>query len=219
MLAVDGPGLDAFIAGASAGIEGAAPQTMLTPGIHAAYDKAVAALAGHTGVRTLARGAEAAGPNAARAAFFETDAENFAADEQLQAEVFGSSSLLVRAPDAAALHALVAKLEGQLTIALHIDAGDHADAAALLPVLEEKAGRILVNGYGTGVEVSDAMVHGGPFPATSDSRTTSVGTLAIRRFLRPVSYQDLPQELLAEALRDGNPLGINRMVDGKIAKQ
>ena len=218
VLAIDGPGLDAFIAGASAGIEGAAPQTMLTPGIHAAYDRAVGALASHAGVKTLARGAEATGPHTARAAFFETTAENFAGDEHLQAEVFGSSSLLVRAPDAAALHALVARLEGQLTIALHIDADDHGAAAALLPVLEEKAGRILVNGYGTGVEVSDAMVHGGPFPATSDGRTTSVGTLAIRRFLRPVSYQDMPQALLGEALRDGNPLGINRMVDGKIGK-
>ncbi len=218
VLAVDGPGLDAFIAGAAAGIDGAAPQTMLTPGIHAAYDRAVGAFASHAGVKTLARGAEPTGPNDARAAFFETSADNFAGDEHLQAEVFGSSALLVRAPDAAALRTLVAKLEGQLTIALHIDADDHADAASLLPVLEEKAGRILVNGFGTGVEVSDAMVHGGPFPATSDGRTTSVGTLAIRRFLRPVSYQDMPEALLAEALRNGNPLEINRMVDGKLAK-
>ncbi len=218
VLAIDGPGLDAFIAGASAGIEGAAPQTMLSPGIHAAYQKGVDAFASHAHVKTLARGAEPTGPHDARPAFFETRADDFAGDEHLQAEVFGSSSLLVRAPDAATLRTLVGKLEGQLTIALHIDEADHADAASLLPILEEKAGRILVNGYGTGVEVADAMVHGGPFPATSDGRTTSVGTLAIRRFLRPVCYQDLPQALLAEALRDGNPLEINRMVDGKVGR-
>ena len=215
VLAVDGPGLDAFVAGATAGIEGAAAQTMLTPGIHAAYGTAVETLAAHPGVKTLARGAPATGPHEARAALFETRAADFGADRHLQAEVFGASSLLVRAPDAAGLLQAVSALEGQLTIALHMDAGDGADAARLLPVLEEKAGRILVNGFGTGVEVADAMVHGGPFPATSDGgRTTSVGTLAIRRFLRPVCYQDFPPELLPDALRDGNPAGINRIVDG-----
>ena len=109
-------------------------------------------------------------------------------------------------------------LEGQLTIALHMDKDDYATAAKLMPVLENKAGRILVNGFGTGVEVSHAMVHGGPFPATSDSRATSVGTLAMDRFLRPVCYQDMPQELLPEALRDGNPLGIFRRTDGQLGK-
>ncbi|WP_242010729.1 aldehyde dehydrogenase (NADP(+)) [Acetobacter musti] len=218
VLGVDGPGLDEFIAGAVAGIEGATPQTMLTPGIHAAYDRGVGRFASHAGVRTLARGGEPSGPHEAQAALFETDLAGFLADGHLQDEVFGPSSLLVRVPDAGAFSDVLAHLEGQLTIALHIDEPDHAAVTTLLPVLEEKAGRILVNGFGTGVEVADAMVHGGPFPATSDSRTTSVGTLAIRRFLRPVCYQDLPQTLLAPALRDGNPLGISRMIDGKIAK-
>jgi alpha-ketoglutaric semialdehyde dehydrogenase len=85
-------------------------------------------------------------------------------------------------------------------------------ARALLPVLERKVGRILVNGYPTGVEVCDAMVHGGPFPATSDGRSTSVGTAAIERFMRPVSYQNLPDALMPDALRDGNPLGLARRI-------
>ena len=84
-----------------------------------------------------------------------------------------------------------------------------------MPLLEEKVGRILINGYPTGVEVCDAMVHGGPYPATSDARGTSVGTLAIDRFLRPVCYQNYPQSLLPEALRDGNPLGLRRLVNGQ----
>jgi len=99
---------------------------------------------------------------------------------------------------------------------LQMDEADTDAARALLPTLERKAGRLLVNGWPTGVEVCHAMVHGGPFPATSDSRTTSVGTLAIRRFLRPVCYQDLPDALLPEALREANPLGLPRLVDGKL---
>ena len=108
-------------------------------------------------------------------------------------------------------------IEGQLTIALHLDDEDVADAAILMPVAEEKAGRILCNGFGTGVrEVAHATVHGGPFPSTSDGRTTSVGSLAIRRFLRPVCYQDLPGPLVPRGLQDQNPLKVPRLVNGKI---
>jgi NADP-dependent aldehyde dehydrogenase len=92
-------------------------------------------------------------------------------------------------------------LEGQLTATLHLTAQDHALAARLLPILERKAGRLIANGWPTGVEVAHAMVHGGPFPATSDGRSTSVGTLAIERFLRPVCYQDFPDALLPRSLR------------------
>ncbi|GEM_PF-5085587 len=98
---------------------------------------------------------------------------------------------------------------------LHLDAGDTEIARSLLPILERKAGRILANGWPTGVEVCHAMVHGGPWPATTDSRTTSVGTAAIERFLRPVCYQDLPAELLPQALQDANPLQLHRLVDGQ----
>jgi len=116
--------------------------------------------------------------------------------------------------DEADMAEVAGALEGQLTATLHLDPADHALAARLLPVLEDKAGRILANGWPTGVEVCHAMVHGGPFPATSDPRSTSVGTLAIRRFLRPVCYQDLPEALLPAAVQTGNPLGLPRLVDG-----
>lgn len=109
-------------------------------------------------------------------------------------------------------------LEGQLTAALHLDAADHDAARTLLPSLERLAGRILVNGFGTGVEVGHAMVHGGPWPSTSDGRTTSVGSLAIARFVRPVSYQDLPDDLLPAALRAESALRHTWRVDGKASR-
>ena len=107
-------------------------------------------------------------------------------------------------------------ITGRMTV--QMDDGDLEAARLLLPVLERKVGRILVNGYPTGVEVGHAMVHGGPYPSTSDGRSTSVGTLAIRRFLRPVCYQDLPAALLPAALRDGNPLGLWRRLDGTLGQ-
>jgi NADP-dependent aldehyde dehydrogenase len=122
--------------------------------------------------------------------------------------------LLVRHDGWEALVPLLRGLEGQLTITIHMTEADEALAARLLPVLETKAGRILVNGWPTGVEVSHAMVHGGPFPATSDSRTTSVGTLAIRRFLRPICYQNLAASLLPAPLAEANPWRLWRRMDG-----
>jgi NADP-dependent aldehyde dehydrogenase len=114
--------------------------------------------------------------------------------------------------------ALAERLEGQLTATIQMDADDMADAKLLLPILERRAGRILVNGFPTGVEVSDAMVHGGPYPATSDGRSTSVGTLAVQRFLRPVCYQDFPEGLLPASLREENPDGLWRQRDGIIGR-
>ncbi|WP_372396433.1 aldehyde dehydrogenase (NADP(+)) [Azospirillum sp. HJ39] len=218
LLGVEGPELDRFAAAAVAALGGSTAATMLTPGIHAAYDAGVTALAGSGAVTTLARGLACNGPNQAQAAFFATTAEAFLADTRLQEEVFGAASLLIRCPDAAAMRTVAERLEGQLTATLQMEAADEAAVAALIPVLERKAGRILANGWPTGVEVCHAMVHGGPFPATSDSRSTSVGTLAVRRFLRPVCYQDLPAGLLPEALRDGNPLGLWRRVDGTLGR-
>jgi NADP-dependent aldehyde dehydrogenase len=143
------------------------------------------------------------------------DLAAFEGSEVLQEEIFGAASLVVRYDDAAELVEAASRLEGQLTATLQLTAADHELAAALLPVLERKAGRILANGWPTGVEVGHAMVHGGPFPATSDSRSTSVGTLAIERFLRPVAYQNIPDELLPAALRDANPWQLPRLVEGQ----
>lgn len=214
VLAVDGPDLDAFLTSAATTLQDSAALTMLTPAIHGAYRQGVEALASHGSVRIVARGVAEAGPTEAQAAIFQTDMASFLADPRLGDEVFGSSSLVVRCPDAASLRVVAEGLEGQLTTTLHMDEADVPLARALLPVLERKAGRILVNGFPTGVEVGHAMVHGGPYPATSDTRTTSVGSLAIDRFLRPVCYQDLPEALLPASLKDGNPLGIPRMLEG-----
>jgi NADP-dependent aldehyde dehydrogenase len=205
ILAIEGAGLDAFVTAASEALAGSAATTMLTGGIRTAYDTGVAALERHPAVRTIARGPVGTGVTAGRAALFATTAAEFLADATLGHEVFGASSLLVRCTDEGALRTVLAAVEGQLTATLQMDAGDTAMAARLLPLLERKAGRILANGWPTGVEVTHAMVHGGPYPATSDSRTTSVGSLAIDRFLRPVAYQNLPAGLLPPAVRDAPP--------------
>ncbi len=215
VLAIDGPDLDAFIASAAAAMTDAAPATMLTPGIHASFEQGVDALAGHDAVKTVARGKVGDGVNQAVGAIFDTTAEAFLADRALSHEVFGSSSVVVRCRDMGEIARVIAGLEGQLTATLQMDAADEADAARLVPVIARRVGRILANGWPTGVEVAPAMVHGGPFPATSDGRTTSVGTLAIARYLRPVCFQNLAPALLPAALDDANPWGIARRLDGK----
>jgi NADP-dependent aldehyde dehydrogenase len=218
VLGAEGKELEAFTGKVAENLTGVASQTMLTPGIHQAYAGGVERLAKNAAVKTVARGQAPSGPYNGQAAFFSTDAKSFVADHSLRDEVFGSSSVLVRCPDVAAMRGILESLEGQLTITLQMDPEDMAYARELLPVLERKAGRLLVNGFPTGVEVSHAMVHGGPYPSTSDGRSTSVGSYAIYRFLRPVCYQDFPAALLPEVLRDGNPAGIPVRLDGKLAR-
>jgi len=216
VLAVDGPDLDAFIAAASAALKETSAQTMLTPGIHKTYESSIDKAASHADVTIAARGLEAKSGHQGQSALFVTTADAFRKNHELQEEIFGASSLVVRCPDLTSMRELIESLEGQLTSALHIDEADYADARTFLPALERRTGRILVNGFGTGVEVGHAMVHGGPYPSTADGRSTSVGSLAIDRFLRPVSYQDLPEALLPDALKIDNPLGLNRRIDGKL---
>lgn len=215
ILGVEGPGLDRFVEAAEAALSEVPASTMLTPGIHKAYDSSVEAIAAHPEVTTEARGKSGRGYQG-QAALFSTTAEAFRKHPQLQEEIFGASSLVVRCPDLEAMLGIVEALEGQLTAALHIDEMDYGDARTFLPALERRVGRILANGFGTGVEVGHAMVHGGPYPSTADGRSTSVGSLAIFRFLRPVSYQDMPDALLHDALKTGNPLGLTRRLDGKL---
>ncbi len=202
VLAIDGEGLDAFLEAAAEAIAADDPALMLTPQIHASYRDATAALASRNDVTTVATGPPGAGPGRAQAHLFSIDADRFLADRSLGHEMFGAAAIVVRCRDAAQLQAVLEGLEGQLTATLQMDHADIALATALLPLLERKAGRILANGWPTGVEVVAAMVHGGPYPATSDARTTSVGALAIERFLRPICYQNLPQALLPAVLRD-----------------
>ena len=216
LLALEGPGLDTFVASVKQTLEESSPAPMLTSGIFQTYQAGTARLLRHSGVSVLAQGQVATGANSGQSFLFGTTAESFLADESLKEEVFGASSLFVRCRDFASLLNVVEHLEGQLTLTLHMEAADLDYARSLLPALERKAGRVLANGWPTGVEVAHAMVHGGPFPATSDGASTSVGTLAIRRFLRPVCYQDVPADLLPLFLRDANPTHIPRRRDGKL---
>jgi 2,5-dioxopentanoate dehydrogenase len=216
VIAADGPGLDAFIAAARDALARSTATPMLTPAIAANYASGVQALAAEADL--VVRGAASDNTTTCRAALFTTNATGFGGSEVLTAEVFGSSSLIVRCADADEMNVVAAGLEGQLTATVHADDTDHDAAARLLPTLETKAGRILFNGWPTGVEVGHAMVHGGPFPATSDSRTTSVGARAIERFLRPVAYQDVPNSLLPSVIADGNPDGLWRRIDGQLTR-
>jgi NADP-dependent aldehyde dehydrogenase len=213
LLALEGPQLDAFIPLVAAQVRGSAPSTMLTAHIQSAYASALTRLCAMPGVTVAALGARAEGCQS-QTALLIAQAETVLAERRLQEELFGPASLLVRCRDLAQLCEVAESLEGQLTACVHMESADLGTARQLLPVLERKAGRVLFNGFPTGVEVSHAMVHGGPYPATSDPRFTSVGTLAIRRFLRPVCYQDVPAALLPQSLQDGNPLGLWRLRDG-----
>ena len=196
-------------------VSGSSGATMLNPGISAAYDSGAGALGDNDAVKAVAFGQTGDGQCQAGAALFRTSAESFLSDESLSSELFGPSTLVVTHDGADKMLALARSLEGQLTATVH---GTDADLEAncdLLEVLETKVGRVVINAFPTGVEVCHAMVHGGPFPATSDGRTTSVGTRAIHRFTRLVCYQGFPDALLPAELRESNPLGIRRLVEGE----
>ncbi|MDD2049348.1 aldehyde dehydrogenase (NADP(+)) [Pseudomonas putida] len=194
-----------------------AAQTMLNAGTLASYGKGVQALLAHPGISHLA-GQPQQGRQA-QPQLFKADVKLLIeGDPLLQEEVFGPATVLVEVADVGELHQALSGLHGQLTATLIGETADLQAHAELLPLLEQKVGRVLFNGYPTGVEVCDAMVHGGPYPATSDARGTSVGSLAIERFLRPVCYQNCPDALLPEALQNANPLGIARLVDGQSSR-
>lgn len=214
VIAVDGPGLDAFIVAARDALAESSATPMLTPGIADAFADGVTKLSGEADL--IVRGEAGDSQTSCRAALFGTDVHSFLKSETLQAEVFGSASLIVRCADAAEMQTVAENIEGQLTATVHADESDYDDVRQLLPRLELKAGRIVFGGWPTGVEVCHAMVHGGPSPATSDSRTTSVGARAIERYLRPVCYQDVPKSLLPSAIADGNPDKLWRRIDGRL---
>lgn len=217
VLGIAGGDFDRFAASAAAALRSFEAGTMLTPGIAESYQGGVSELAGHEGVDVLAQGAHAECKGGA--ALFKTSGAHFAERHALHAEVFGPASLLVACRDEDEMLAIAELLEGQLTATLQMEKDDLPLARRLLPALERKVGRILANGFPTGVEVSTAMVHGGPFPATSDGRSSSVGTAAIARFLRPVCYQNLDQALLPEALRDITGRQFWRRRDGELTKE
>jgi NADP-dependent aldehyde dehydrogenase len=217
VMGVAGPDFDRFRTAAQAAVEAKAATTMLNSGIHRAYCEGATEWAKDSGVRALSAGsAPSPGSYAGQPKLFATSAQHFLESPKLLEEVFGPAALLIECGGTDEMLAVAKYLNGQLTATLHLAEEDIAFARVLVPLLERKAGRLLVNGFPTGVEVCYAMVHGGPSPATSDSRVTSVGAMSIERFLRPVCYQDFPAELLSEALQDSNPLHLWRLVEGKL---
>ncbi len=200
-------------------LQQAAPGVMLTSYIQEAYSAGIEKLSRTKGVRTLVKGSSAEKGHYAPAYLFQSTAETFLNEHSLEEEVFGPSTLAVDVDNKEQLLRVARQLGGHLTATLHATENDLREYSELISILEQKVGRLIVNGYPTGVEVTHAMVHGGPYPATTDSRSTSVGTDAIRRFSRPVCYQGFPQSLLPDELKDTNPLGILRMVNGKWGKE
>ncbi|WP_424980079.1 aldehyde dehydrogenase (NADP(+)) [Leisingera sp. S232] len=190
-----------FIDTATAALSQSAPQTMLTEGIAGAYRKGQRRVAATTGVRALLT--TSCDTRSAAPYLYMTDARTWLNNQILAEEVFGPLGLVITAQDDAEMLEIARALQGQLTCTLHLDDADTGQGQTLLPVLERKAGRVLANGFPTGVEVSDTMVHGGPYPASTNFGATSVGTLSIRRFLRPVCYQNIPKALLPEDLQEG----------------
>ena len=218
VIGIAGEAFSNFLAALGAQLADQPGQTMLNAGTLRSYAQGVQRLHQPPGVRHLA-GADQAGDQA-QAQLFQADVSLLLdGDSLLQEEVFGPATVAVAVADEAELRRALQALHGQLTATLIAEPQDLQRFAALVPLLQRKAGRLLVNGYPTGVEVCDAMVHGGPYPATSDARGTSVGTLAIDRFLRPVCYQDYPDALLPDALKNANPLGLQRLVDGQHSRE
>lgn len=208
------PAFTEFLEAFAQNMGGQPAQTMLNAGALSSYRKGLEHIAAHGQVDHLAGRAQ--GDAQAQPQLFKADVQLLLdGDALLQEEIFGPATVVVEVADPAQLRAALDSLHGQLTATLIADPADLDPFSDLLPLLEDKVGRLLLNGYPTGVEVSDAMVHGGPYPATSDARGTSVGTLAIDRFLRPVCYQNYPDQYLPPALQDSNPLGLDRLVDGQ----
>lgn len=195
-----------------------AAATMLTPRIHAAFEEGVEKLGKQKDVVLLAKGKIEEEGFRGVGHLFQTNARNFLGNENLEEEIFGPSTLAVTTENKAELIEIAKKLKGHLTATLWTTDDDLKEYAELIAILERKAGRLIRNGFPTGVEVCHAMVHGGPFPATTDSHSTSVGTRAIIRFTRPVCYQNFPDALLPDALKNDNPLGIWRLVNGERKK-
>ncbi|MET7438883.1 aldehyde dehydrogenase (NADP(+)) [Streptomyces sp. NPDC004082] len=217
LLAVDGPGYAELRDAAAAEVQKWDARPMLTPGIHDTYARNVRRHQ-DSGATTLGQGAAPVGDTDGQALLLEVTGAQFLAEPTLREEVFGPTLLLVKLTSEKELLEAARAFRGQLSATLHADAADSTTAEQLLPILERRTGRIVFNAFSIPQEVSYASTHGGPFPATSDSRFTSVGMGAIERFVRPVTYQNFPDELLPEPLRESNPLGLWRLVDGELTR-
>lgn len=196
-------------------VNGSEASTLLTAGIAREYNRATQARAAQVTLSANSREPQGNSNFAGRSAIFRTTIDKLLADPSLADEIFGPDTLLVPCDSTADYLSAAAALSGHLTATILGDDEDLAANRELIQILGQKAGRVIFNGFPTGVEVTHAMVHGGPYPATSDPRFTSVGSLAIYRFARPVCFQGFPQEMLPPELQDANPLGITRLRDGK----
>ncbi len=216
---IAGPAFDQFVTRLEAVMTNARPATMLYPRILQSYQAGWRQLSSIDGVRTV-RGEVVAGEEGAQArpTLFVTDAPTFLEHHALREEVFGPATVVVRCDSREQLEDVARAMDGQLTATLHGTPADLAEHASLVSVLERKAGRLIVNGFPTGVEVCSSMQHGGPYPATTDARSTSVGTAAIERFARPVAYQNFPPSALPLELQDANPRRLWRSVDGEMTR-
>jgi 2,5-dioxopentanoate dehydrogenase len=210
-----GPAAKAFLQKFETLMGSTPPGTMLTADLCSAYRAGVEKFSKTTGVRRAASGTAGSTNAQAGAALFVSDAQTFLGNRDLMDEVFGPSTLLVECASREQMLAAARMLEGQLTATIHGTPDDLAANGDLVDLLAQKAGRLVFNGFPTGVEVCHAMTHGGPYPATADGRSTSVGTRAIERFERPVCYQSFPDAALPDELKEANPLGLWRLVDGK----
>ena len=196
-------------------IENTNTQTMLTENIYNSYCVGLSKLEKNKNVRLLVKSNSSTEPNQCQAALFETTAKNFLSDTDLSEEVFGASSLIVKCETEGEMEKIAKSIEGQLTGSLHLNKDqDEKLAKKIISHLELKVGRIIFNQFPTGVEVCNAMVHGGVYPATSDSRSTSVGSNAISRFLRPICYQNFPQTYLRDEIKNDNPNNIIQLLNG-----
>ncbi len=209
-----GNNAETFIGAFSRAMDESRGGTALHAGIAHAYESATQERAQHASVETLASTANNPGANRVNPWIFRTSVASLLADDSLTSEAFGPSTTIVTYADDDELLRVIKSLEGQLTMTVQADDADHPLDARIVAALQNRCGRLIMNGFPTGVEVCSAMVHGGPFPSTTDARSTSVGTGAIERFSRPFCFQDLPAAMLPDALKDGNPLGIWRLING-----
>jgi NADP-dependent aldehyde dehydrogenase len=218
-IGIDDERFEQFIRRMEVLIGEAQPGTMLYPAIFASYEAGVHRLSAIDGTHTT-RSALGAGAQEgqARPSLFTTGARTFIRHRELGEELFGPSTVIIRCGSRDEMEAVARGLDGQLTATIHGTPADLAEHASLMAILADKAGRLIVNGFPTGVEVCPSMQHGGPYPATTDSKSTSVGTAAIHRFARPVAYQNFPQSSLPAELQDANPRGIWRLVDGEMTR-
>jgi len=217
VIGIAGDAFEAFCSQLTTEMGGKPPAVMLNRTILENYQAGVSRYEVTAGMVPLTTGAVE--PGRAGASLFRAETTLLTDPAKpLEQELFGPATVIVAAKDVAELHTLLPTLQGQLTASIFAGPGEFTVAGELLAVLETKVGRLILNDYPTGVEVCNAMVHGGPYPATTDSRGTSVGSLAIDRFLRPVCYQGYPDVLLPQPLQDSNPLGLRRLVNGEWAR-